>query len=289
MRPVARIPFRIETGDGVIRGDIRDPGSAWDQKAVPGAAIVVCHGFKGFKDWGFFPSTGDELAVRVGCPVIGFNFRGSGVGADLGSFSRPEAFATNTFSREVEDLETILDGLTSGRVGDAEVESFQRIGILGHSRGAIAAAIVGARRPEVVALTVWGGLSRPERYAELFPADAGPEFVAEIRNLRTGEVLPLRRDVVDDLREYGARLDPLTALKAGGPPLLAIHGERDEAVPVADGRAYAGASPDSRFVLIEGAGHTFDARHPWAGATPALERALASTAAHFRHHLATEH
>ena len=249
---------------------------------------MVCHGFKGFKDWGFFPATCEQLSLRVGCPVIGFNFSGSGVGPDLGSFSDPDAFATNTFSREVDDLGAVLDGVAAGRLGAARLDPPARIGILGHSRGAIAAALVGSSRPEVLALAVWGGLSRPERYAELFPPDAPQDHVAEIRNLRTGEVLPLRRDVVDDLRKHGPDLDPLSALRAGGPPLLAVHGGQDEAVPTADGRAYAEASADSELLLIEGAGHTFDVRHPYVGATPAFERALGATARHFRRYLVTE-
>jgi len=281
MRPVVRVPFSIRTPGGVVRGDVRgEPAS--------NAALVVCHGFKGFKDWGFFPTACEQLALRVGCPVIGFNFSGSGVGPDLGSFSEPEAFATNTFSREVNDLESVLDGLLAGRLGAARFDAPSRIGILGHSRGAIAAALVGSRRPEVVALAAWGGLSRPDRYAELFPPGAAEDHVVEIRNLRTGEILPLRLDVVDDLMAHGPALDPLAALRAGGPPLLAVHGEQDEAVPVEDGRAYAEAAAVSEFLQIEGAGHTFDVRHPYVGSTPALERALGATARHFRRYLETE-
>jgi len=278
---VLRTPFSIRTPGGIVRGDVRGVSTG-------NAAIVVCHGFKGFKDWGFFPTACEQLARRVDCPVIGFNFSGAGVGSDLGSFSEPEAFATNTFSREVDDLEAVLDGLAAGRLGEARVMPPARIGILGHSRGAIAAALVGSHRPEVVALAVWGGLSRPDRYAELFPAGAPEDHVVEIRNVRTGEILPLRRDVVDDLRERGPALDPLAALRAGGPPLLAVHGELDEAVPGADGRAYAEAAAVSEFLLVPGAGHTFDVRHPYVGSTPALERALSATGNHFRRYLATE-
>ena len=51
---------RVETtpphGD-VIRADIRSPTGR-----DPRTAIVVAHGFKGFKDWGFFPLLSDRLA-----------------------------------------------------------------------------------------------------------------------------------------------------------------------------------------------------------------------------------
>ena len=286
MRTVSRTPFLLSTPRGAVRGDIRESAGRGDPESR--IAIVVCHGFKGFKDWGFFPSVGDELAARTGSPVIGFNFSGSGVGSDLGRFSQPEAFATATFSGEVSDLDAILDGLLAGRLGDTPVPAPVAVGVLAHSRGAIAASVVASRRPEVGALVLWGGLSRPERYAELFPAEAGDDHVVEIRNQRTGEVLPLKRDVVEDLEKQGAALDPLAALRSGGPPLLVVHGANDEAVSPTDGRAYAAAAPVSEYVEIPGAGHTFDVRHPYVGATPALIRALEHTAGHFRKHLRAE-
>jgi pimeloyl-ACP methyl ester carboxylesterase len=286
MRTVSRIPFLLSTPRGAVRGDIREAGGRGESDSS--SAIVVCHGFKGFKDWGFFPAVGDHLAARSRAQVIGFNFSGSGVGSDLGRFTQPEAFATATFSGEVADLDAVLDGLAAGCLGETQVKTPRAIGLIAHSRGAIAAAVVAARRPEVRALVLWGGLSRPERYAELFPAGAGHDHVVEIRNQRTGEVLPLRRDVVDDLEKHGAELDPLAALKSGGPPLLVVHGAKDEAVSPADGRAYAAASPNAEYVEIPGAGHTFDVRHPYVGDTPALVRALERTAGHFRQHLAAE-
>jgi pimeloyl-ACP methyl ester carboxylesterase len=295
MEPVARIPFRIDTPRGRLRGDLRlpprGPGPAEGTApsgAGPAAAIVVCHGFKGFKDWGFFPSACERLATAVGCPVASVNLTGSGVGADLGRFGEPEAFATNTFSREVADLEAVLDGLATGRLGEAAVTPVSRIALLGHSRGAVAVTVVGARRPEVRVICTWAGLADPGRYEALFTPTAEARGWAEIRNARTGEVLRLRRDVVDDYQAAGDRLDPLRALPGRGAPLLAVHGEEDEAVPISDSRALAGAADDAELLLLPGTGHTFDARHPWVGSTPALERALAATARFCRARLSEE-
>jgi pimeloyl-ACP methyl ester carboxylesterase len=297
VEPVARVPFRLEADPGVVRGDIRFPTGGRssgtprvDRSTVPpdglaDTALVVCHGFKGFKDWGFFPAVCEELAIRVGCPVISINFSGSGVGPDLGIFSDAEAFATNTFSREVADLEAVLNGMSVGRLGEATLTPPSRIGLVGHSRGAIAVVLVGSRRPVVRAVATWAGLARPGRYAELFPSEADPDRPVEIRNMRTGEILLLRRNVLDDLRKNQETLDPLAALRSGGPPLLVVHGERDEAVSTDDAQMYANAGTDAELFVLESTGHTFDVRHPYAGSTPALERAIARTAAHFRKHL----
>ncbi len=178
---------------------------------LPNTALVVCHGFKGFKDWGFFPSVCDEFASRLGCPVVSLNFSGCGVGSDLGTFSDPESFGSNTFSREVSDLEAVLDGMSAGRLGEARLTPPSRVGLVGHSRGAIPVVLVGCRRPETRAVATWAGLARPQRYAELFPADAETDQTVEVRNARTGEVLLLRTDVLDDLRTNHEALDPLAA------------------------------------------------------------------------------
>lgn len=291
MGPVARIPFTVKVDHGVVRGDIRFPptpraGAA--EGLLPDAALVVCHGFKGFKDWGFFPAACEEFATRLGCPVIGMNFSGSGVGPDLGTFSDPESFAGNTFSREVTDLEAVLDGILEGHLGEARLPPPSRLGLVGHSRGAIAAVLVGCRRTVVRAVAVWAGLARPQRYAEMFPAVAEQGQTVEVRNARTGEVLQLRRDVLDDLRANSGTLDPLAALNGSDLPILVVHGERDEAVSVDDARMYAAAGRAAELALIESTGHTFDVRHPFAGSTPALERAISRTALHFRTHLARE-
>jgi len=248
----------------------------------------VCHGFKGFKDWGFFPALCEQLAIQVGCPVVSINFSGSGVGPDLGTFSDPETFATNTFSREVSDLDAVLDGLSAGRLGAACLTPPSRVGLVGHSRGAIPVILVGCRRPEVQAVATWAGLARPERYAEMFSSSADPNRPLKIRNMRTGEVLLLRRDVLHDLQKHRDALDPLAALRSGGPPLLVVHGERDDAVSTEDAELYAEAGTDTELAVLEATGHTFDVRHPYVGSTPALERAIARTVSHFRKHISKE-
>ncbi len=151
MPEVRRTAFEFEPRPGeVLRGDLWTPPPL--DATDGGRAVVVCHGFKGFKDWGFFPHTARYLAVRLGCPTVTFNFTGSGVGADLENFTEREAFARNTFSKELEDLTAVLAGLGDGELGEATFEPVGRLGVLGHSRGGVAAgrrAPAGARRRHV--------------------------------------------------------------------------------------------------------------------------------------------
>src|SRR2546422_2141682 len=97
--------FRSLTGadGGALRGDVTSAGG---ERPV----VVVCHGLKGFKDWGFFPYVVERLA-RAGFAAVSFNFSGSGVGGDGERFDELERVAHNTYSKELQDLHIVLDAV----------------------------------------------------------------------------------------------------------------------------------------------------------------------------------
>ena len=125
---IKSLPFRLTPPGADIRGDVWTTADT-----MADTAILVCHGFKGFKDWGFFPYLCEQLTQRLDITVVSFNFDGSGVRET--DFDDLSAFAHNTFSRELWDLEAILDGLAYGKLGDLTLPSISRFGLLGHSRG----------------------------------------------------------------------------------------------------------------------------------------------------------
>lgn len=266
---IERSPFRITVPGATLRGD------AWlPDDPAPGAAIVVCHGFKGFKDWGFFPHVSETLAARTGTLVVSFNFEGSGVRESTEEFDDLPAFARNTFTKELIDLEVILDGLAVGRMGELEVPAATRFGLFGHSRGGATVILKAAVRRQVRALATWASIASAERYgayAERWETGAA----VHIHNSRTGQDMPLERHVLDDLRANGTRLDVLAAATSLSIPWAIVHGDEDESVPFTDAEALAAASGEGgRLVRIEGAGHGFGAGHPFEGPTPELTRAL---------------
>jgi pimeloyl-ACP methyl ester carboxylesterase len=259
---------------GPLRVDVRRAGDA-------AATVVVCHGFKGFKDWGFFPVIAERLA-RAGFAVVSFNFSGSGVGEDGETFSEPERFSRATYTHHVKDLDLVLEALGAERLGFRP----PALGLLGHSMGGGIAALRAAADSSITALVTWAATARLGR---LWPRNQIAIWrrtgKLDVVNQRTGEILPLYADMLDDWERNARALDVTEAAARVRAPWLLAHGTADESVPVQDVHELAARATASQVLLVEGAGHTFGISHPWRGSTLAFDRLCDATVDWFAHHL----
>jgi alpha-beta hydrolase superfamily lysophospholipase len=243
---------------------------------------VIVHGFKGFKDWGMFPHLAERLA-RAGFTAVSFNLSGSGVD-DAGDFSLPDRFAHNTFSAELQDLAQVLDAVMSGVIGVPVPTS---LGLIGHSRGGGIAALQTSRDSRVRALVTWAAISRVERWGREQREAWRAAGHTEIQNARTGQILPLYTDVLDDIERNAQTLDIPSAAARIKVPWLIIHGTEDESVSFSEAEALKAANRrrKTRLLAIERGGHTFGATHPWRSATPELDTVFDATLEWLASHL----
>jgi dienelactone hydrolase len=262
---------------GQVLVDVRAGGRTSSRPAV-----VVVHGFKGFKDWGMFPHLAERLA-QAGFTAVSPNLSGSGVD-DAGEFSLPDRFGHNTFSAELEDVRRVIDALLQGELG---VPAPTTLGLVGHSRGGGIAALQTARDPRIQTLVTWAAISRVERW----PADERTAWRAaghtDVQNVRTGQILPLYTDVLDDIELNAASLDIQGAAGRIKVPWLIVHGTEDESVGFSEAESLKAASSrkKTRLLPIERGGHTFGATHPWRSSTPQLDAVFDATLAWLAAHL----
>jgi dienelactone hydrolase len=270
---------RLPGALGEILVDVRAAG-----RASPRPAVVVMHGFKGFKDWGMFPPLAERLA-QSGFTAVSFNASGSGVD-ESGEFVWPERFGRNTFTAELADLAAVVDALAAGRLGTAAATA---IGLVGHSRGGGVAVLQAARDPRVRALVTWAAISRVERWTDPVELARWRERGRiDVLNARTGQVLPLYVEILDDVEQNGSgSLDIPGAAGKLSVPWLLIHGTADTSVPILEAERLEGAAEGASFraLRLEGAGHTFGAVHPWKGSTPELAKVFDETVAWLSRHL----
>lgn len=259
-----------------IRGDVRIP-----EGPPPRSAILVVHGFKGFKDWGFFPHTCRHLAA-AGHSVVSFNMSHNGVGEDLQTFSELDRFGANTLSLELDEIGWMLDQVL-GR--DLLPRRPERVGLLGHSRGGGQAILAAGEHRRVEALATWAAVADFDRWNDETKAEWRSEGRVWILNSRTGQQMPLDLTLLEDFEANRERLDIPSVAAALELPWLVVHGTDDLTVSADEGRSLAAAGTNASLELVDGAGHTFEARHPFEGSTPELDRALDATVSHFAKHL----
>ena len=274
------LPFerRAPHGDPV-RGDVRIP-----EGPPPRAAVVMVHGFKGFKDWGFFPHVCEELAA-AGFAVVSFNFSLNGIGDDPQEFTELDAFARNTYTRELDELLWVLDQVAEG---DLLPRRPDRIGLVGHSRGGAQAILAATEDRRVRALASWAAVGHLDRWTDETRAEWRELGRVHVLNGRTGQQMPLDVSLLEDFEANSARFDVLEAARRVDVPWLIVHGDDDLTVSPADGNAMAEAGSTTRLHTIHGAGHTFEVGHPFEGTSPELNDATAATVRHLRTHLGSD-
>ena len=265
--------FVFANADGdPIRGDVLVPSGSG---VYP--VIVICHGFKGFKDWGFFPHLSEQIAER-GIATIRFNFSGNGIGDDLENFTELDKFERNTFSKELSDLQCVLNALDGGDLPEARCLDTGRTGLLGHSRGGAIALLTAAADPRIKALVTWSSVPTLLWYVDQHEQWRADGFLT-IVNARTGQEMKLGLDMLDDMTQNREALNVLNHAADISAPTLVVHGADDATVPVDAARMLHEKIGAERreLCLIDGAGHTFEAVYPFTGSTPQLDRAIQAT------------
>jgi len=251
-----------------VRGDVHLPAG---KGRLP--VVVICHGFKGFRNWGFFPWVAERLAA-AGFAAIRFDFSLNGIGEDGQTFDRLDLFTRNTVTRELGDLQRVLAAVRGGELGDRLDPG--RISLLGHSLGGGVSLLGALEDPSVHAVATWASVAHffHGTDAGLWKRQGHLDFL----NARTGQIMRLDYEVFEDLQANAARYDLLTRLPALRIPVLLVHGSHDASVgPEASESLARSLEGRGTLHILPGAGHTFGAVHPFGEPTPELEEAFRVT------------
>lgn len=245
-------------------------------------AVVVLHGFKGFKDFALIGAIGPVLA-RAGFTAVNLTVSGAGVDA-AGEFVHLDRFARHTYTREFADIEGVLAELAAGRLG---VRPPSSIGMIGHSRGGGVALCIARETPSIAALVTWAAMSTIVRYTPEQVAAWRAAGTLDVLHARTGQRLPMAYEIVEDALANADRFDILRAAREITIPWLLVHGTDDETIPLGEAEALArlATTPGFESLFLAGANHTFGTRHPWSGATAASDALFNATVRFLSRHL----
>lgn len=224
--------------------------------------VIFCHGYKGFKDWGAWNLVADEF-VKAGFIFLKFNFSHNG-----GTLENPidfpdlQAFGENTYSKEVEDLHTVVCWAQSK---NSYLIDKSNVTLIGHSRAGGVTSIVAKESKFVSRLVTWAGVSD---FKKRFPKKDRMEEWKEkgvfyVQNGRTKQEMPHFFSFYEDFIENQQRLNIKSVIKRLRKPQLIIHGDNDEAVYLKEAELLKHWNSHAELEIIVNANHTFGSKHPW--------------------------
>lgn len=225
--------------------------------------LLICHGFKGYKDYGFFPQLAQAASAAVPHALIAhrFNFSHSGMTNRIETFEEPDLFERDTWRKQSSDLRTVIAAVRSGELAGQGLP----IVVFGHSRGGVTALLTAGEPGVNQLLAAVVTAAAPSACSRL---DSGQvEMLRRVGRLpspssRTGQTLHVGRIWQDEIDADPTWHDPCRAIAAINRPVLLIHGSDDTTVPLDEARELYRAQPDARLLVIDGAGHTFNTPNP---------------------------
>jgi pimeloyl-ACP methyl ester carboxylesterase len=238
----------------------------------PKKIVIFCHGYKGFKDWGAWNLMAAAFA-NAGFFFIKFNFSNNG-----GTVEEPidfpdlEAFGNNNYTKELDDLGSVIDWVLSEEKFKTEIK-LDDVSIIGHSRGGGTVLLKANEDTRVKKVITLAGVSD---YKTRFPKeDAFKEWkekgVYFVENGRTHQKMPHFYQFYEDFIKNENRLDIQKATENLEIPYLIIHGDHDTSVSIKEAEKLHQWNPKSEFKIIENANHVFNVSHPWKEKTLSKE------------------
>ena len=223
------LTFRNGRGD-TLSGVLHHPPTK------PNGAVILCHGMDSNKNSEKLILLARELADR-GILALRFDF--AYVGESSGKFE------DLTYSGEVEDLKAAYDTVGDRRPG--------KTAVLGSSMGGTVALLFAAAEPAVAALVTVAAPVHPENFPKTLLSAAQLQDWRE-RGFTIFNGRRLNVSLLEDLE----RLNVFEAARRVTCPVLILHGDADEVVPVKEAyELHECLSGAKRLSILHGTDHRF--------------------------------
>lgn len=237
----------------------------YNKTEKPKPLVIFCHGYKGFKDWGSWNLVA-EAFMNTDLFFIKFNFsHNGGTTENPIDFPDLEAFAENNYTKELDDLDSILNHfLSSNNEFNTEIDP-KNVTLIGHSRGGGISIIKASEDSRITKLITWASIcdfsKRSSTIGDL--EQWRKRGVKYVLNGRTKQQMPHNFQFYEDFKTNEKRLDIEASTKKLNIPYLIIHAKDDPSVKYNEAEALHIWNNKSELLSIEDTDHVFSAKHPW--------------------------
>lgn len=228
--------------------------------------VIFCHGFKGFKDWGPFNYVADQFC-KSGLSFLKFNFSHNGVNADdLLNFSDLETFGQNNFTKELYDLDKVIDWVILNFATKIDINNLY---LMGHSRGGGISILHASQDSRIKKLISWASVCDYKSRFDIDKIDLWKDRgVVYVFNSRTNQQMPLYYQFYLDFINNEDKLCISSAALKLNIPCLIVHGDEDTTVKIEEGHKLNDLISNSEFLEIKNSDHVFNSKHPFEAQNP---------------------
>lgn len=234
----------------------------------PRGVAVIVHGFKGYMDYGLFPSLARRVADE-GFIAHRFNLAHSGMTRNIATFERPELFARDRWRHQVEDVMSVV-----GAIRDRRIEGHALpLVLIGHSRGGTACLLTaGVHAEDLPELRAVVTINAPDTCCRMSDEDRArllEEGSIESPSARTGQVLSIEKGWLQDQLDHPEAHDVLALAGRIRARVLVLHADSDQTVEPRAAISIAGAlRHPTEPVFIRDADHVLNTPNPWPPTAP---------------------
>jgi pimeloyl-ACP methyl ester carboxylesterase len=222
------VSFSNNRGE-ILKGVVHRP-----KTADPSKGAILCHGMESNKESEKIVALSNILAERG---VLALRFDFSYAGESTGRFEEL------TYSGEVEDLKAAFNFMSQLKI--------KKIALFGSSMGGTVSLLFSAQHKTPAALVTLAAPLHPEKITETL---LSPEQVKQWR--LSGHITYHGRRINSSLLDDLGKINVAEAARKIRCPLLVIHGDRDETVPVEEANELYGLIPSSkRLCILQGSDH----------------------------------
>lgn len=263
--------FQVNTENGLaVNGDVyyESPSNA--------KVLIVSHGFKAYRNWGFFPYMCEQFA-KDNIIVVNIDFSLNGIVDEEKGLFDVEKFRKVTVTQEISDLNSVISNVREILGADIVDNWNGEISLLGHSLGGAVSIITAAKLDNIESVITWGSIGDIDRNTDRQKEEWRKKGLMEFENRITKQNLILDVNYLEDKLVNKEKYDLEVNAAKLNCPLLVLHGGSDFTVRLHEAKMLHNAAKNSQLVIVDKANHTFNVRHPFTGANQYLDEAISET------------
>jgi len=239
--------------------------------------IIISHGFRGWKNWGFIPFLAQNLTKKNALSIT-FNYSHNGKPDNTGFIQDINNFANNSISQQIKDLNLLIKSIKNNDLNIPQniFDKWNKnIHLIGHSLGAAISLIVGSKSKSVNTIILLATIATFDRYTPRQKQLWEKQGYLEFPNQTTNQKLRLNLKFLKDLEKNKSKFDLTKIINQTKKPVLIIHGKQDHTVPLKEITPLINSKNKLiKTLILPQTGHTFGTNHPSKNTSKEIKKVI---------------